>query len=333
MSKRPASKERPREDREASPESSKRRIEYGAKIKAHVNPKKFLPEDIGRLREELRECKYSDKICQYCSTRNWKIRHHHFSTIMQKDFTAKWIKGDHMCPICQKLESFTVPSGQSLRVVLADSTLFGIWNHPEISKVAEHFEIECIVGGRVRDLTRALEMNILCHNYVLEIVVVAGINNVAEGQEASFIIEEFKDMKRAVHDHNLKFRKDGERKSYVSISTLCLPPKLCSFTVPDCPTLAEWKPPPNFIDRYDTIKQVNEAVKQINLDEGINYLNIHMHGVKMLRNGPQHKFDTREGSAKIWREREVFKKLHFTSDNKLKLIKYLQNTFKNNSRP
>ena len=39
MSKRPASKERPREDREASPESSKRRIEYGAKIKAHVNPK------------------------------------------------------------------------------------------------------------------------------------------------------------------------------------------------------------------------------------------------------------------------------------------------------
>ena len=68
--------------------------------------------------------------------------------------------------------------------------------------------------------------------------------------------------------------------------------------MPDCPTLAEWKPPPNFIDRYDTIKQVNEAVKQINLDEGINYLNIHMHGVKMLRNGPQHKFDTREDSAK-----------------------------------
>ena len=54
-------------------------------------------------------------------------------------------------------------------------------------------------------------------------------------------------------------------------------------------------------------------------------------GIKMLKLGPQHKYDTRQGAVHAWRERQVFKMLHFNMTNKLKLMKYLQNMFKSNT--
>ena len=52
----------------------------------------------------------------------------------------------------------------------------------------------------------------------------------------------------------------------------------------------------------------------------------------MLKNGPQHKFDSRPGASRIWRESGVFEKMHFTMENKLKIVQYLQNTFASNER-
>ena len=94
--------------------------------------------------------------------------------------------------------------------------------------------------------------------------------------------------------------------------------------------LEAWKPPRNFINRYPVIKEVNEKIKKMNIDSGLAYLNLHMQGIKMLKSGPQHKFDNKPGAKQVWREQEVFKKLHFTAENKLKVVQYLQNTFKNN---
>ena len=68
----------------------------------------------------------------------------------------------------------------------------------------------------------------------------------------------------------------------------------------------------------------------MNVEDKLAYFNLHLQGIRMLKGGPQHKFDTRPGASKIWREDDVFKKLHFTSLNKLKIVRYLQNTFKNN---
>ena len=318
--------------RSASRERARQDEDSGRSTRAHVNPKLFLKEDMGRLREELREIKYQDKVCSYCSTFEREIRHHHFSTTKQKEFTLKWMKGDFMCPICNKLEEPLPPGAASSRVILSDSTLYGIWTHPDISKNAEHFDIECVVGGRVRDMTRIMEKYLLCNSFQLEIIVVAGINNVIEGQDSTAIIQEFLDMKKVIMEHNFKYREKYEKMSYVSICTLCLPPKLCSFNVPDGPSLAEWKPGPTFVNKYPVIKQVNEAIKEMNMKDGINFLNLHMQGIKMLKGGPQHKYDTKTGSTRIWREREVFKKLHFTSENKQKLIRYLQNTFRSNEK-
>ena len=95
--------------------------------------------------------------------------------------------------------------------------------------------------------------------------------------------------------------------------------------------LAEWVPAPSFQNKYPIIRQVNEKIKQINTNSGLAFLNLHLQGIKMLKSGPQHKFDTRPGTTRNWRETEVLRKIHFTAENKLKFIQYLQNTFQKNA--
>ena len=96
--------------------------------------------------------------------------------------------------------------------------------------------------------------------------------------------------------------------------------------------LAEWKPGPGFKNRYKDIKKVNLAIKEMNEEDKVSWLNLHMQGVKILKSGPQHKYDTRPGATSVWREKEVAKKLHFTMENKLKIVQYLQKTFQNNAK-
>ena len=277
----------------------------------------------------LREFKYSDTVCDYCSSSKEEIRHHHFSTSMQRVFSILWTDGNFMCPICQKPEPAVKSSDSVHRVILSDSTLYGVWDSPDLPKISDHFEMECIVGGKIRDLTRALKKNILRNDYRFEIIVVAGINNVGEGQGAKEIIDEFKEMKAVVAKHSVEHKHN--KPSYVSICTLSLPPKYCALKLPeDTRNLEEWVPSSNFRNRYAVIKEVNEAIKGMNVEDKLAYFNLHLQGILMLKVGPQHKFDTRPGASKIWREDDVFKKLHFTSPNKLKVVRYLQNTFKNN---
>ena len=305
----------------------------GKAPRAHINPRvfQFQSGDIARLSEETRESEYRDKPCSYCSSTTTVIRHHHFSTMEQRAFARKWTKGDFMCPVCQKLEPTIQSCNTTKRIILTDSTLYGVWNDNSMPKKNEHLEIECIVGARVRDLTRALVKNVLKYSNRLEIIAIAGINNVGKNDDARSIIEEFKEMKEVVKEHSMKHKHNPP--SYVAISTLILPPKFCSFSVPaNVPELAEWVPRPGFRDRYETIKQVNLAIKAMNEEEQLSWLNLHMQGVKILKSGPQHKYDTRPGTKAIWREKEVFSKLHFTMENKLKIVVYMQNTLKINAK-
>ena len=278
-----------------------------------------------------RESRYKDKLCEFCSTSYNQIYHHHFSSARQRSFHIIWSKGDFMCPVCHILEPPLRCDTPDHRVILSDSTLYGVWDNKELPNVAQHFDIECIVGGRIRDLTHALKKNLLRNSYRFEIILIAGINNIAEGQDATEVVIELNTIKKVVADHSIKNKH--EKPSYVSICTLALPPKYCSLRLPDNvdQDMAEWIPAPSFKNKYPIFKQVNEKIKQINIESGLSFLNLHLQGIKMLKSGPQHKFDTRPGATRIWRETEVSKKLHFTADNKLKIIQYLQNTFKRNA--
>ena len=127
-----------------------------------------------------------------------------------------------MCPICKELESVTILATETRRVVMADSTFYGIWDH-KLPANTEHFDMDSIVGGKVKDMTRALLKNYLHLPNRLEILVFAGINNIGAGERAEEIIKDMKELKQVVEDHSKKWRHSPP--SYVVFCTVILPPK------------------------------------------------------------------------------------------------------------
>ena len=230
------------------------------------------------------------------------------------------------------IRRYHIPANETMRVVLACDTMYGIWDN--LPANTEHFEMDSIVGGTVKDMKRALVKNYLDLPNRVEIMVIAGINNIGAGETAEQIFHDMKQLKYVVADHSQKWGHSPA--SYVAFCTLILPPKFCSLYVPPNPPqpeIAMWLPPPDFKNKYDELKKLNTMILEMNEAENLKCVRMDYHGVKRLRSGKiHHKFDTRPGATPIWSETEVFSKLHFTMDMKLKLVGYITECFKNNHR-
>ena len=67
-----------------------------------------------------------------------------------------------------------------------------------------HFDIDSVVGGKVRDMTTALKKNYLHMPNHLEILVIAGINNIGVGEKADNILGEMEILKQVLKEHSTK---------------------------------------------------------------------------------------------------------------------------------
>ena len=299
-----------------------------------VNPSMIDPAGRARPAEEVREDTRRDITCPMCSDMSNTIRHTHYSSsdirrTMRYDPTNK--DKTFRCPVCKEVEPVTIPATDTRRIVLADSSLYGVWDKMPPSKI--HYDIDSIVGGRVKDMTRALRRNYLHMPNRLEVIVVAGINNVGAKDSAEDIINDMKKLKLELKEHSDKWRHNPP--SYVSFSTIMHAPKFCSLTVPPSPPepwVAAWVPPPGFANRYQVIKDVNDWIIESQRAEGIELVRLDYNGIKRFKSGTkQHKFDNKEGATPIWREQQVFKKLHFTMDIKVKTMAHISTCFQSNS--
>ena len=196
-----------------------------------------------------------------------------------------------------------------------------------------HFDIDSIVGGKVRDMTRALFMNYLHMPNRMEVLVVAGINNIGAGEKAEQILEEMKELKEVVRNHSTKWNHNPP--SYAVFCTVILAPKFCSLYVPPSPpepAVAEWTPPPGFINRAAEGRKLNDMIIQLNGQDQLKLVRLDYQGVKRFKSGIwQHKFDNKPGAKPIWRDNKVFKKLHFTMENKLEIVEHISNCFRGNA--
>ena len=157
------------------------------------------------------------------------------------------------CMMCKMQESTIRPSTRKL--ILTTSTLYNVWSIDHLN-LPIHIDIESIVGGRIRDLTRALIMLYLTNPERLEIIVIAGLNNVGDNQPAEEIMEELRELKQAVQAHS---EMNGHvEPSIVSICTILYAPRFCSLDVPTRYT--EWQPPAGFNNQRDLIERVNASI-------------------------------------------------------------------------
>ena len=181
-----------------------------------------------RMMEEMREQRYRDSLCSMCSDSRSRKYHHHFSCVSIRRMIREPVK-TYLCPICKVVEPVSFPPTVTRRVVLSDSTLYGVWDQT-LPANTTHFDIDSIVGGKVRDMTTALQKNYLHLTNRFEIVVLAGINNIGAGESAENIYKEVEEIKQVVFEHSTKWGHSPP--SYVSVCTVALAPKFCSLTVP-----------------------------------------------------------------------------------------------------
>ena len=86
-------------------------------------------------------------------------------------------------------------------------------------------------------------------------------------------------------------------------------------------------------NRAEQISTLNKMIKELNEGADMAYPALHMFGMKYFKSGTkQHKFDTKPGSARIWRETEVRRKLHFTKEVKQKIVSHIMSIFAHNSQ-
>ena len=175
--------------------------------------------------------------------------------------------------------------------------------------------MESIVGGRIRDMTRALIMLYLHHPERLEIILVAGLNNIGESQSADEIVDELKELKEAVQLHSETHSHNPP--SVVSISTLMYTPKFCSLHVPD--SIVDWKPPLGFDNKKEVVEAANKAIMAMNKESSVNFLNLHYEGIRIDKKSGK-KMHRHHTSTPIWRESDVRRKLHLTTSFKVKIV-------------
>ena len=143
--------------------------------------------------------------------------------------------------------------------------------------------------GKGRDLTRALMMQYLKYPERLEIILIAGLNNVGEGQSAPDILDELCELKETVKAHSMKHKH--EEPSVVSIATVLYAPRFCALDIPK--NFPEWFPPAGFINRRNTIECLNAPITALHKHQPV---------------------------QPVWREFQVRRKLHLTPKYKVKVM-------------
>ena len=284
----------------------------------HYNPHHTQPSEV---RETAEETLYQDRICTLCSDKEHEVSHHHVSSESVRVFAKRHMrKFLFSCIMCKADESVVRPNTRKL--ILTTSTLYNVWAQATF-KPDIHVEIESIVGGRYRDLTRALMMLYLVQPERLEVIVIAGLNNIGEGQSVPEILDEIYEMRQSVKAHTNMYNHNPP--SVISISTVLYAPKFCSLDVPTA--FPEWLPPPGFNNRRRDIECLNSGIAAVNKGSGVNYLNLHYEGVRMDPKSKKvmHKHNP---ARPVWRELDIRKRLHLTHDNKVKVTNQAINLFK-----
>ena len=263
------------------------------------------------VRDSRAENLYRDSVCELCSEPGHEMFHHHVSSQSIREFASRYQAGYlFSCLMCNSQESIIRPATRKL--ILTSSTLYNVWTRD--MKLALHIDIESIVGGRVRNLTRALIKLYLVHPERLEIILIAGLNNIGEGQSAKEVMEEIAELRLAVKAHSVM--NDHAKPSVLSVSTLLYAPKYCSLEVPQ--NCTEWIPPAGFENKRGVMEAVNEGIKSMNIENKVNYLKLHMEGIRLERGKAMHKHYP---AKPIWRELEVRRRLHLTPEYKEKVCR------------
>ena len=251
------------------------------------------------------------------------VDHRHFSSLRLRELTGvEESNSRYLCPSC-KSHHPPYPDPR-IKVVVTDSTLHQFYAPPGYSATQQydgdtmHCDYISIPGAIIDDLTHAFRLDYVekVHPKPLDVVIVAGYNDMVNGYSRQSIMESFTRfadyVKMAGIQHGMK--------NTVAVSNIMYAPQLSWF--PDNGPL----PRNHQGNQVEKIDWLNQAILSLNLDNNITeFHRLHKYGVRAYTRketdqyGQVHLRKIKCHRFEHWREHDPAEKLHLTNSQRFKM--------------
>ena len=179
-----------------------------------------------------------------------------------------------------------------------------------------HIDWLCIPGATINVLSTAWEIEYLEEKKPMDVMLIAGLNDVIKGKTGPAIASAFKHFVDLVIWQGNQYHPD--QPNTCAVGTLIYPPQICWLE-------DDGAVPPTFDNQLRNIRWLNHQVEILNADSQVRSPSFHSFGVrKVTRNGKgltKHRLEH-------WREGERANMLHLRDDQRIKMAKQVARYFK-----
>ena len=192
------------------------------------------------------------------------IYNRHFSSLYHRQITgAEDSEGTYLCPSCMA-PHMPYPD-QRLKIVVSDSMMHQFFAPPGYTQTYSgdniHVDYLTIASADIRTLTDAFRLEYIDFpptSRPMDVVLVAGYENLVEGHSRDQIIEEYDAFARLIKGGAGDLRQDNETPHTVAITSLAYPPKL-AWMRDDGPY-----PSNAYVNRKEKIDWINGEIARLN---------------------------------------------------------------------
>ena len=279
--------------------------------------------------------------CQICSytqpypAEQKRVFHTHFSSLRHRELTGvEGTDNSYLCPSCK---SSHAPNPEDrIKLVISDSSLhkfFDLTTRRGSGYPGDmlHVDYITIPEGCIEDLVHAfrLDYELADHHKPLDVVVVAGYNDLLRNNSRTFIMEGFKHLSDLVQ--HLGKDKPPEKKNSFAVASLLYPPCLAWFA-------DNGRRPGNFQNRLGKIDWLNKHIHELNISNSVaDYPRFHTYGVRTTNRkkvdmyGEEYRDHIKSHRWEHWDEKSRVEKLNLVAERKFKMGTALSKYFSLNT--
>ena len=272
-------------------------------------------------------------LCTICSTTDRPVYHRHFSSKFGRFLIGANKPGtkSYNCPSCKRVHK---PNYQHrIKLVLSTSTLHMWFATPGATETlykgdSAHRDYVTIPGAKIVHLHEAFLAEYGTVTIGIDVVLAAGLNDVARGHTRNYIMQCITDLRRAVTQQAEDYHP--EAKNTLAVSALLYPPQLCWFE-DDGPV-----PYTGYKNQLEKVDWINTEIDSNNKDAGIDFApDLNTFGIRTANR----KIRDRFGNITIkhttshrwgeWREKERGDMLHLSDKRRVAMGKHISSYFTN----
>ena len=272
-----------------------------------------------------------------------EVRHFHFSAKEVRLLAGVSTDQNFLCPTCQENGSIgrlhQIKQTERLKVCLSSSTLHEFWMDAGYKGDVVHIDWLTSPGATIQALEYMFRLDYHHETRSMDILLVAGLNNVLRGENDDKIMARLHSFYEVVKDQAEKCHPD--QPSTFTVATFLYPPQLAWF--PDNGPY----PYPTYNNKLGMMRRLNDRIINFNqkifveqdklyksLNNGVSgevgkCVKFHTYGLRkrtvVTKRG--NRVEIKKHRWENWREAEPSRMLHLSDEQRVKMGKAINNFF------